>query len=79
MAQKPLIFPKYRKNTKVKLKSGQDVIIGTVVKIAVAPPGHIDGKAGTLIYLILIESFNGNNISKKGNVTTAGEEDMTAI
>jgi hypothetical protein len=78
MATKTLIFPKFAKGAKVELRFGQDVTIGTIIKIIVAPEGHIARKPGSLIYLIQIETFKGKKALSK-IVTTAGEEEITPI
>ena len=78
MGEKPLIFPKYGKKTKVKVKSGHDEITGTVITISIALPGYMGRKPGTLIYAIKVESLNGNPLT--GNlITTAGEEEISPI
>jgi hypothetical protein len=75
MTGKQPIIPKYARKTRVKIKFGQDLIIGIIKKIGLAPPGHIARKPGSLIYLIQIESFNGKPTA--GNVVkTLGEEEI---
>ncbi|MCX6740189.1 MAG: hypothetical protein NTZ49_03110 [Candidatus Parcubacteria bacterium] len=78
MPEKSLIFPKYPLKTKVKIKSGNDLFIGWIKNICIAPNGHIARMPGSLIYLVQVEWYNGKTITDN-LVTTAGENEIIAI
>ena len=75
MPEKPAIDSKFAVGTMVKIKSGQDKIVGKIKDVKKAPQGHIARKPGDLIYLIKIEWQNGETI-KDNLVTTVGEHEI---
>lgn len=78
MPEKSLIFPKYPLKTKVKIKSGNDLFIGWIKNVCIAPKDHIARKPGSKIYLIQVEWYNGTRITDN-LVTTVGENEIIGI
>lgn len=73
MVKQPV--PQYPVKTLVKFKHGFDQYIGQIIKIGIAPEGHIARKPGNLIYLIHILSINNQEIADS-RVTTIGEDEI---